>query len=102
MILLAAGKCVGVSAVIQDGQSLIGGLGILFCRNYFGSQISSFEMSTPVPPGDANSNSYPGVFTRAPAILSVGPGVELLCKVIAIPCQQAAVVLQELEQKFKG
>ena len=99
MILLAE-KCVGASAVIQDGQSLIGGLDILVCRNYFGSQISSFEMSTPAPPGDANGNSYPGVFIRAPAILSVGPGVEVLGKVIAIPCRQAAVVLQELEQKI--
>ena len=58
-------------------------------------------MSTHAPPGDANSNSYPGVFICVPAILSVGPGVEVLGKVIAIPCRQAAaVVLQELEQKI--
>ena len=57
MILLAE-KYVGASAMIQDGQSLIGGLDILVCRNYFGSQISLFVMSTPAPPDNANSNSY--------------------------------------------
>lgn len=99
MILLAE-KCVGASAVIQDGQSLIGGVDVLVCRNYFGSQISSFEMPTPAPPGDGNDSFFPGVFIRAPAILSAGPGVEVLGKVVAIPCRQAAVVLQELEQKI--
>jgi 5'-phosphate synthase pdxT subunit len=49
MILLAE-RCVGTSAVITDGQSLIGGMDVLVCRNYFGSQISSFEMNTPPPP----------------------------------------------------
>ena len=99
MILLAE-KCVGTSAVIQDGQSLIGGMDVLVCRNYFGSQISSFEMSTPAPPGNADDRPYPGIFIRAPAILSAGPGVAVLGKVVATPCRQAAVVLQELEQKI--
>lgn len=99
MILLAE-KCVGASAVIQDGQSLIGGVDVLVCRNYFGSQISSFEMATPSPPGDADESTYPGIFIRAPAILTAGPGVEVLGKVVAIPCRQAAVVLQELESKI--
>jgi 5'-phosphate synthase pdxT subunit len=99
MVLLAE-KCVGASAVIEDGQSLIGGMDVLVCRNYFGSQISSFEMSTPAPPGDTNDGSYPGIFIRAPAILSVGPGVEVLGKVVATPCRQAAVVLKELELKI--
>jgi 5'-phosphate synthase pdxT subunit len=99
MILLAE-KCVGASAVIQDGQSLIGGVDVLVCRNYFGSQVSSFEMATPSPPGDADKSTYPGIFIRAPAILTAGPGVEILGKVFATPCRQAAVVLQELENKI--
>jgi len=106
MILLAE-RCVGASAVIQDGQALIGGMDILVCRNYFGSQVSSFEMATPPPPptGDDDNNSgrpYPGVFIRAPAILSVGQGVTVLGKVVATPCRQAAVVLQELERKIEN
>lgn len=109
MILLAE-RCVGASAVIENGQSLIGGMDILVCRNYFGSQVSSFEMATPPPPpqdGASSSSqrsssqqSYPGVFIRAPAILSANPNVTVLGKVVATPCRQAAVVLQELEDKI--
>jgi 5'-phosphate synthase pdxT subunit len=109
MILLAE-QCVGASAVIENGQALIGGMDILVCRNYFGSQVSSFEMATPPPPpptttgGDGtpiNKDSYPGVFIRAPAILSAAPDVTILGRVVATPCRQAAVVLQELERKVR-
>lgn len=111
MILLAE-RCVGTSAVITKGQSLIGGVDILVCRNYFGSQISSFEMGTPAPPKPAvklegmkeehDGKAFPGVFIRAPAILTAGPGVEILGKVVAVPCRAAAVVLQELERKIEA
>ena len=105
MILLAE-RCVGASAVIENGQSLIGGMDILVCRNYFGSQVSSFEMPTPPPPSErsdpTSAESFPGVFIRAPAILSAGPGVTVLGKVVATPCRQAAVVLQELEEKISN
>eukprot|EP00523_Entomoneis_sp_CCMP467_P019571 CAMPEP_0168813926 /NCGR_PEP_ID=MMETSP0726-20121227/5416_1 /TAXON_ID=265536 /ORGANISM="Amphiprora sp., Strain CCMP467" /LENGTH=306 /DNA_ID=CAMNT_0008866083 /DNA_START=18 /DNA_END=938 /DNA_ORIENTATION=+ len=107
MILLAE-KCVGTSAVIEDGQALIGGMDITVCRNYFGSQVSSFEMDTPPPPlsdGDSNNNNsppFPGVFIRAPAILSAGPNVTVLGRVVATPCRQAAVILQELQKKVEA
>ena len=114
MILLAQ-QCVGASAVIENGQSLIGGVDILVCRNYFGSQVSSFEMPTEAPPGIPNNNngngsstesssssSFPGIFIRAPAILSAGPDVTVLGKVVAAPCKQASVVLKELEQKIQN
>lgn len=114
MILLAE-RCVGTSAVITKGQSLIGGVDILVCRNYFGSQISSFEMSTPAPPrpqrGDLEGMAaedeevdapFPGVFIRAPAILTASPDVEVLGKVVAAPCRAAAVVLRELERKIEA
>ena len=113
MILLAE-RCVGTSAVITT-QSLIGGVDILVCRNYFGSQISSFEMGTPAPPlppcrlegakcddDDDEKKPFPGVFIRAPAILTAGPDVEVLGKVVAVPCRAAAVVLQELERKISA
>jgi 5'-phosphate synthase pdxT subunit len=81
---------------------LIGGIDITVCRNYFGSQISSFEMETPPPPGSAPDDRpyYPGVFIRAPAILSAASDVEVLGRVIATPCRQAAIMLQELERKI--
>lgn len=129
MVLLAE-RCVGTSAVITNGQSLIGGMDVLVCRNYFGSQISSFEMDTPPPPrptyddtlletmikmklGNDNNNTmerdneynssdapFPGVFIRAPAILSASPDVQILGKVVAAPCKAAAAVLRELERKI--
>ncbi len=121
MILLAE-KCVGTSAVIENGQALIGGMDVLVCRNYFGSQVSSFEMPTPPPPHSPHLSSlglddadnvresscsssssdapFPGVFIRAPAILSAGQGVTVLGKVVATPCRQAAVVLNELDRKI--
>mmetsp|Transcript_13152 Transcript_13152/g.22535 ORF Transcript_13152/g.22535 Transcript_13152/m.22535 type:complete len:317 (-) Transcript_13152:102-1052(-) len=116
MILLSE-RCVGTSAVITQGQSLIGGMDILVCRNYFGSQISSFEMSTPAPPvpacnhlegmnknedENANNAPFPGVFIRAPAILTASSDVEVLGKVVAAPCRAAAVVLRELERKIEA
>lgn len=100
-MILLADQCVGASAVIENGQALIGGIDILVCRNYFGSQVSSFEMPTPPPPGLESQESYPGVYIRAPAILSAGPDVTVLGKVVATPCRQAAVVLQELERKIE-
>lgn len=100
MILLAE-KCIGTSAVIENGQSLIGGINITVCRNYFGSQVSSFELSTPPPPtSKEDQTTFPGVFIRAPAILSAGPDVEVLGRVTATPCRQAAATLEELERKI--
>jgi len=114
MILLSE-RCVGASAVITNGQSLIGGMDILVCRNYFGSQVSSFEMSTPAPPrppccnlegmedeGEDVNAPFPGVFIRAPAILTVSPDMEVLGKVVAAPSRGAAVVLRELERKIEA
>jgi len=114
MILLAE-RCVGTSAVITEGQALIGGMDVLVCRNYFGSQVSSFEMDTAPPPppslgidvaeeeaaASANPKPFPGIFIRAPAILEVGDGVEILGKVIATPCRQAAATLQQLDELEK-
>lgn len=101
MILLAE-KCVNASAVIENGQSLIGNLNILVCRNYFGSQISSFEMPVPPPPNDSTDSSFPGVFIRAPAILSASSDVHILGRVVATPCRQAAATLAELDRKLSA
>ena len=105
-LILLSEKCVGASAVIENGQSLIGGMNVLVCRNYFGSQISSFEMNTPCPPGmegvEGKNHPFPGVFIRAPAILNAGEDVQVLGKVVATPCRQAAVILQELDRKISS
>jgi pyridoxal 5'-phosphate synthase pdxT subunit len=99
MILLAE-HCIGTSAVIENGQALIGGMDMTVCRNYFGAQISSFEMATPAPPGGDDDRPFPGVFIRAPAILSVADDIEALGTVLAVPCRQAAATLAELDRKL--
>jgi pyridoxal 5'-phosphate synthase pdxT subunit len=96
MILLAE-KCIGTSSVHQ--QALIGGMNITVCRNYFGSQISSFEM--PVnPPPQSTETPYGGVFIRAPAILSVDDdSVQVLGTVVAAPCSAAVLALQQYDRE---
>jgi len=109
MILLSE-RVIGSTATIVGGQSLIGGMDVTVCRNYFGSQVSSFEMDTPPPPPSRGSASigdgatpFPGVFIRAPAILQAGEqskGVEVLGRVVATPCRQAAATLKELDARI--
>lgn len=101
-MILLADRAIGTSAVIENGQSLIGGMDVLVCRNYFGSQISSFEMDVPAPPGVGGRPTYPGVFIRAPAILTVSEEMDVLGKVVATPCTKAAGVLEELEKKIEN
>ncbi|CAM9185427.1 unnamed protein product [Choristocarpus tenellus] len=100
----------------QGGQSLVGGLDVEVCRNYFGAQSSSFEipLDTALLNLGAGSQSvtakeykpYPAVFIRAPAILEViykaaGPGVDVLCKVRARPCNKARSSMQAILQEGK-
>jgi len=55
-------------------------------RNYFGSQVRSFEAPVTVAErfaADLGAPTLPGVFIRAPAVLSVGDGVEVMATVRA-------------------
>ncbi|TQD90840.1 hypothetical protein C1H46_023607 [Malus baccata] len=63
------------------GQELVGGLDCTVHRNFFGSQIQSFEAELAVPElasTEGGPEVFRGVFIRAPAILDVGPEVEVL------------------------
>lgn len=63
----------------QGGQPLVGGLDITVNRNYFGRQVDSFETDLQVPLwGDV---PFHAIFIRAPAIVALGPTVELLAQV---------------------
>ncbi|MBX3014743.1 MAG: pyridoxal 5'-phosphate synthase glutaminase subunit PdxT [Caldilineaceae bacterium] len=63
----------------QGGQPLLGGLDVTVNRNYFGRQVDSFETDLQVPLwADA---PFHAIFIRAPAIISVGPTVEILARV---------------------
>lgn len=95
-MILLADRAVGTSQVHE--QALIGGVDIHVCRNYFGSQVDSFEMAIPGPP-NSKDETYPGVFIRAPAILSAGEGVHVLGTVKAKPCRAAAATLKSDEAR---
>lgn len=71
----------------QGGQALLKGVDICVHRNYFGSQVHSFEAAVQVRPEFqerlGGAAELPGVFIRAPALLSVGAGVEVVATVVA-------------------
>ena len=66
----------------QGGQELIGGLDVNVKRNFFGSQIDSFETSLPcdVPGDESDDPNFRAIFIRAPAILSAGEGVTVMAR----------------------
>ncbi|GAB2285096.1 Pyridoxal biosynthesis protein pdx2 [Dionaea muscipula] len=80
-LIFLANKAVGQKA---GGQELVGGLDCTVHRNFFGSQIQSFEAELYVPQlaaKEGGSSNFRGVFIRAPAILEVGPEVEVLADI---------------------
>ncbi|XP_055834964.1 probable pyridoxal 5'-phosphate synthase subunit PDX2 [Solanum dulcamara] len=80
-LIFLANKATGQKT---GGQKLIGGLDCTVHRNFFGSQIQSFETELPVPQIVAEEGgppSFRAVFIRAPAILDVGPDVEVLADI---------------------
>jgi glutamine amidotransferase PdxT len=68
----------------KGGQALLGGLDCLVHRNFFGSQIHSFEADIPapacLPKAGPCTGSFKAVFIRAPAVMSVGKGVEIIAE----------------------
>ncbi|XP_022756100.1 probable pyridoxal 5'-phosphate synthase subunit PDX2 [Durio zibethinus] len=98
-LIFLANKAVGQK---EGGQELVGGLDCTVHRNYFGSQIQSFEAELLVPElasKEGGPDTFRGVFIRAPAILEVGPEVEVLAD-YPIPSKQvlyssSAVEIQE-------
>ncbi|PON32223.1 Pyridoxal 5'-phosphate synthase subunit [Trema orientale] len=77
-LIFLANKATGQKA---GGQELIGGLDCTVHRNFFGSQIQSFEADIAVPElssKEGGPETFRGVFIRAPAILEVGPEVQVL------------------------
>ncbi|KAH7561019.1 hypothetical protein ACOSP7_016440 [Xanthoceras sorbifolium] len=77
-LIFLADKAVGQKL---GGQELVGGLDCTVHRNFFGSQIQSFEADISVPElasKEGGPETFRGVFIRAPAVLEVGPEVEVL------------------------
>ena len=67
-------------------------------RNFFGSQIDSFETNLPCKiPGDDNG-PFRAIFIRAPAILSVGDGVEVLGEYV-LPAEKRAEIDDKVSRR---
>lgn len=100
------GTCAGLillsnTAVMQrvGGQALVGGLDIHVCRNYFGSQLYSCELDLNSKDStDKYGDLIPSraVFIRAPAVLKVGEGVEVIASVRAKPHPSARKEVEEV------
>jgi pyridoxal 5'-phosphate synthase pdxT subunit len=61
----------------NKNQLLLGALDIEIERNSFGRQYESFESELDI---SGIGNNYKGVFIRAPAVISIGPQVQILSK----------------------
>ena len=76
------GTCAGAIVLAKDigglDQPLIGAMDLTVRRNAFGRQLQSFEADLTVPA--LGTPELRAVFIRAPAILSVGPDVEVLAR----------------------
>ena len=66
-MILLSDKCTGQK---DGGQALVGGLDVCVHRNFFGSQVSSFETELEAPPlkGSTKTAPFTGIFIRAPGI----------------------------------
>lgn len=76
MILLS--NAVQDKVVGRTDQPLLSLLDVQMERNSFGRQRDSFEIDLSVPA--CGSDSFPGIFIRAPSITRIGPEVEVLSK----------------------
>lgn len=85
------GTCAGLIAlanrVVGRDRPLIGGLDVDVERNAYGRQVDSFETSIDVPA--LGGGPFHAVFIRAPKIVDVGPGVEVLA---SLPANGAVAV----------
>ncbi|KAL0918446.1 hypothetical protein M5K25_010455 [Dendrobium thyrsiflorum] len=100
------GTCAGLIFLANEatgqklgGQELIGGLDCTVHRNFFGSQIQSFETELVVPKlaeQEGGSDRCRGVFIRAPAIIKAGPDVEVLAD-YTVPLDKLRSVASDAE-----
>ncbi|HLI28192.1 MAG TPA: pyridoxal 5'-phosphate synthase glutaminase subunit PdxT [Chloroflexota bacterium] len=76
------GTCAGAILLARqiagEGPSPLGVMDLVVSRNAYGRQVDSFEAELDVPA--LGAPPVPAVFIRAPRILEIGPGVEVLAR----------------------
>ncbi len=76
------GTCAGLIFMARDvgfDQPRLGLFDIVVERNAFGRQVDSFEADLEIE--GIEGAPFPGVFIRAPEVVTVGPDVKVLCRV---------------------
>ena len=73
VLCTCAGLILAARSVVQPAQESFGWLDVTVARNAGGRQLDSFEAVS-------DEGGLPLVFIRAPRILAVGPGVEVLAR----------------------
>lgn len=64
---------------VKKLPGLLGGLDIVVHRNFFGTQVRSFEKRIAGPPrGESQADDYNGLFIRAPAVIETSKHVTVL------------------------
>ncbi|XP_059064741.1 probable pyridoxal 5'-phosphate synthase subunit PDX2 [Cryptomeria japonica] len=100
-LIFLANKAVGQK---EGGQELIGGLDCTVHRNFFGSQLNSFETELPVPElvaKEGGPKTFRAIFIRAPAILEAGPSVEILAD-YNLPSKEPKKTCSDSENEAKS
>lgn len=75
------GSCAGMILLANEildgieGQETFGGIDVVVRRNAFGRQSESFEAPVQLA---TDTEPFPGVFIRAPMVISLGSGVEVI------------------------
>ena len=99
MILLATEVLGG-----RSDQLSFGAIDITVQRNGYGRQLDSFESEIAVPAFGADAALFHGVFIRAPKVVRVGPGVEVLAAHEGVPVilRQAAITVASFHPELTG
>ena len=92
--MAAWGTCAGMILLSKDvsehDQPLLNVMDTRIQRNFFGSQLDSFEADVPICCIDGEP--FPAVFIRAPTVESVGQNVEVLAR---LPSDGSIVAIQQ-------
>ncbi len=104
------GTCAGMillAAEVLDGrpdQFSFGAIDITVQRNGYGRQLDSFETEIVVPSFGLDATPFHGVFIRAPKVVRVGPGVEVLAEHDGVPVilRHAAITVASFHPELAG
>lgn len=92
---------------VDRSPGLLGGLDVVVHRNFFGSQVRSFEKGVQAPPREnSEDGEYNGLFIRAPAVVEQAEHVTVLATLgvstlehmgLSAPSEAGAVVALQQE-----